>query len=239
MIGSQALIAEPRATVPSPTGRARVADEAVGDADDRPPDRRRRPDRADRRLRRGQAEPVDELGLLVRPQEQVDRRIAAAQPGTIRLPDRAAGQHDPQPGVRGLELGELALPADDLLLGALADRTGVDDDEVGVLEATAPPRSPPRAGARPSPRNRCGSSGSRASRRGSAAGRASSGRYSAQPLVGRRRRTARSGSARRGATRSRTGSARVVVMRVSVTAAPWYAEAWRLTGILGSWTRAC
>ena len=135
MIGSQAAIAEPRATVPLPDRRARgsparwsatpttvrptvvVAPSApIGACADARP------------------EPVDELGLLVGPQEEVDRRIAAPQAGPVRLADRAAGQHDAQPRVRRLEPRELALPADDLLLGALADRAGVDDDEVGGLE---------------------------------------------------------------------------------------------------------
>ena len=134
MIGSQAAIAEPRATVPSPTARARVAGQVVGDTDDRATDRRGRPERPDRRLGGGQAEPVDELGLLVGPQEEVDRRVAAPQPGPVRLAHRAAGEHHAHPRVGRLEPGQLAHPADDLLLGALADRAGVDDDEVGGLE---------------------------------------------------------------------------------------------------------
>ena len=150
----------------------------------------------DRALRRGQAEPVDELGLLVRPQEEVDRREAARQAGPVALADGAAGQHDPQRRVGDLELRQLALPADDLLLGRLADRAGVDDDEVGGLDRRAPRRSRPRAGGPPSPRSRCGSSGSRASRRGSSAGRRPRGgtpstRASAAAAGPRRRHGAR------------------------------------------------
>ena len=52
--------------------------------------------RADRRLGRREAEPVDELGLLVGPQEEVDRRVAAPQAGPVRLADGAAGEHDAQ-----------------------------------------------------------------------------------------------------------------------------------------------
>ena len=166
----------------------------VGDADDRAPDRRGRPGRAgpgrpDRRLRGGQPEPVDQLGLLVRAQEQVDGRVAAAQARAIGLAHRAAGQHDAHRRVGRLELGELALPADDLLLGALADGAGVDDDEVGVLEGRSPPRSRRAAGGRPSPRSRSGSSGSRASRGGTAAG--SGRRAGTRPAA---RRPARAGS---------------------------------------------
>ena len=136
MIGSQAAIAEPRATVPSPTaagagaGRWSATPTTVADR----PSSSRRAERPDRRLGRGQPEPVDELGLLVGAQEEVDRRVAAAEAGPVGLADRAAGQHDPHPRVRRLEPRQLAHPADDLLLGALADRAGVDDDEVGGLE---------------------------------------------------------------------------------------------------------
>ncbi len=87
--------------------------------------------RPDRRLGGRDPEPIDELRLLVRPQEQVDRRVAAREAGTIRLPDRAAGHDHAQPGVRRLQAVEHALAPDDLRLGRLPDRAGVDDDEVG------------------------------------------------------------------------------------------------------------
>ena len=45
-----------------------------------------------------------------------------AQAGPVALADGAPGQHDAQRRVGGLELGQLALPADDLLFGRLADR---------------------------------------------------------------------------------------------------------------------
>ena len=139
MIGSQALVAEPRATAPVATAWARVAARPSATPTTEPTDERRRPDLApaepDRRLGRGETEPVDELRLLVGPEEEIDRRIAFPEAGPIRLPDGAAGQDDPQRGVGGLEAGEVALPADHLLLGGLADRAGVDDDEVGVIES--------------------------------------------------------------------------------------------------------
>ena len=134
MIGSQAEIAEPRATVPAATARARVPARWSATPTTVRPTVGRRPDRADRRLGGRQPEPIDELRLLVGAQEEVDRRVAAAQPGPVRLAHGAAGQHDAQPRVGRLEPRELALPADHLLLGALADRAGVDHDEVGRLE---------------------------------------------------------------------------------------------------------
>ena len=109
--------------------------QVVGRTDERPTHDRRRPDRPDRRLRRGQAQSVDQLNLLVGPQEEVDRGIAPAQPGPVRLAHRAAGQHHAQAGVGRLEPGEMTLPPDDLLLGAFADGAGVDHDEVGRFEA--------------------------------------------------------------------------------------------------------
>ena len=120
---------------PLPHGPRTGRGEAISDADDGPTHHRGRSDAPDRRLRGGQAEPVDQLGFLVRPQEQVHGRIAPAQAIAVRFADRTAGQHDAQRRVRGLELAQLALPTDDLLLGALPDRAGVDDDELGVVKA--------------------------------------------------------------------------------------------------------
>ena len=107
--------------------------QVVGDAHHRPAYHRRRANRADRRLGGRQSQPVHELGLLVRAQEQVDRRVAAVQPVAMRLADRAPGEDHAETGVRLLEACQLPLAADDLLLRALADRTGVDDDQVGRL----------------------------------------------------------------------------------------------------------
>ncbi len=115
-------------------GRA-GAGQVVRHPDHGPPDGRGAADGADRGLRRGQPQPIDQLGLLVGSQEEVHRRVASPQPGAIRLAHRAAGQHDPHRGIGGLQLRQLAHPADDLLLGSLADRARVDDDEVGGLEA--------------------------------------------------------------------------------------------------------
>ena len=105
--------------------------QVVGDAHHGPSHDRGRADRADRRLGGRQSQPVHELGLLVRAQEQVDGRVAAAEPVAMRLADRAPGQHDPETGVRLLQACQVSLAADDLLLRALADRAGVDDDQVG------------------------------------------------------------------------------------------------------------
>ena len=135
MIGSQAAIAEPRETLPSPTARARVPARWSATPTTAPPDHVVAPVSPDRRLRRGQPEAIDELRLLVRPQEQIDRRVAPPEAGAVGLTDRATGQDDAHRRVGRLEPGQLPHPADDLLLGALADRTGVDDDEIGGLEA--------------------------------------------------------------------------------------------------------
>ena len=61
--------------------------------------------------------------------------IAAPKSGSVGLAHGTAGQDDPQARVRRLELGQLALPADHLLLGGLADRAGVDHDQIGRLES--------------------------------------------------------------------------------------------------------
>ena len=91
-------------------------------------------DQPDRPLGRRQPQPVDELRLLVGAQEQVHGGIAASQTGPVGFADGAAGQHDPQRGVGALERGQVALPADDLLFGRLADGAGVDHDQVGRVE---------------------------------------------------------------------------------------------------------
>ncbi len=181
-------------------------------------------DRADRRLRRGEAEAIDQLGLLVRPQEQVDGRVATRQPGAIRLADGAAGQHDAQPGVGGLEPGELALPADDLLLGALADGAGVDDDEVGGLDRAAA-SSQPAASSRPAISSESLRFIWQPSVQTWKRGRARvSGRYSARRSSVRRRRQARRDGGGPGIdeVEDRQGARSRVVS--SVTAGPWYAE---------------
>ena len=111
--------------------------ETIRHTDHDPPDRRRRPDRPvrpDRRLGRRQSEPIDEFRLLVRTQEDVHGRVTPTQTSAIRLTDGAAGENDTHGRVRHLELRQLAHPADDLLLGALADRAGVDDHQVRDLE---------------------------------------------------------------------------------------------------------
>src|SRR6185503_14282635 len=93
-------------------GRRAGPRQVIRRAHRRPPDDRgRRAREPDGALRRCQPEPVDELRLLVGPQEEVDRREALAEAGAIPLADGAAGQDDPHARVRGLEPGELALPA--------------------------------------------------------------------------------------------------------------------------------
>src|SRR4029079_12325540 len=99
-----------------------------------PPHGGRRPHGPDRALCRREPESIDQLRLLVRAQEEVDGREPPAQPVTFGLADRTARHHDAQPWVRRLQSREVALPTDDLLLSALADRAGIDDDEVGSLE---------------------------------------------------------------------------------------------------------
>ena len=134
MIGSQAAIADPRATVPCPTARARVSARWSATPTTVRPTVVVAPSAPIGAWAEASPSRSIELGLLVGSQEEIDRRVAAPQPGPVRLTDRAAGQHHAHPRVGGLEPGELAHPADHLLLGALADRAGVDDDEVGGLE---------------------------------------------------------------------------------------------------------
>src|SRR5207249_5564062 len=77
--------------------------------------------------------PIDELGLFVGPKEEIDCREALAKPIALGLTDRAAGQDDAHPGIGRLEPLEDALAADHLLLRGLADRAGVDHDDVRGL----------------------------------------------------------------------------------------------------------
>ena len=200
MIGSQALIADPRRDGRPPrrprrgsparwsaTPTTRPADDRGRRADARRSAPGPTPARADRRARAprraaGTGRPPGSGG--------------AGRPGPARGPSSRSAP--PAARVRGLQPGQLALPADDLLLGRLADRAGVDDDEVGRLQSTAPRRSRRPAAARPSPRSRSGSSGSRASRRGSAA--------APRPRAGTRRGARRRARpATRGAARRRGG----------------------------------
>ena len=75
----------------------------------------------------------------------------------------AAGDGDNRvvPAVLSAELPQLAKARVELLLGALANAAGVDDDDVGVGGLGSRPRSRPARGARPSARSRGRSSGSR------------------------------------------------------------------------------
>ena len=177
--------------VPSPTAAARVPGRWSAAPDDRAPDDGRQPDRPG-----GPTAPMAPCAEA-RPSRSTssgsssgrrNRSTAGkrrARPGPVALAHGAAGEHDPQRRVGRLELRQLALPADHLLLGGLADRAGVDDHEVGRLERRRLGAARPRAGGRPSPRSRSGSSGSRASRsRSSAAPPARGG----TPRRARRRR---------------------------------------------------
>src|SRR6185436_9041042 len=104
MIGSQALIADPRATVPSATARARVP-------------------------ARWSATPTTERPTTVVAPTAPSGPCADA--GAVRLSNRAAREHDAQPGVRLLQPREVTLPADDLLLRPFTDRARVDHDQIG------------------------------------------------------------------------------------------------------------
>ena len=223
MIGSQALTGLSRATLPCPTARRAGVGQVIGDADHGPPDDRRRATRPDRRLGGREAEPVDELGLLVGAQEQVHGRVATTQAGPVRLADRAAGQDDPQPRVRVLEARELALAADDLLLGALADGARVDDDEVGVVHRRAPPRSP-TASSRPAISSESlrfiWQPSVQTWNRGSAR---TSGRYSVRRSSrGRRRGCAARSADRRDIEDVEHRQAARSAVGASVTVGPWY-----------------
>ncbi len=88
---------------------------------------------SDGSLRGDQPKPQRQLGFLVGPQEHVDGWETSSQAGPLGLADATARQHDSEAGLSSLELGELALAADDLRLGVLADGAGVDDDQVGQL----------------------------------------------------------------------------------------------------------
>ncbi len=88
---------------------------------------------ADRGLGGDQTETQSQLGLLVGPQEHVDCLEAPGEAGSLGLADRAAGQDDPRPRPRSLQLGEQSLTANHLGLGVLANGAGVDDDEVGLF----------------------------------------------------------------------------------------------------------
>jgi len=128
MIGSQAAIVEPRATV--------RPGQVVGNTDDGSADRGRGADAshgADGSLGGRQAQPIDEFGFLIGPQEEVHRRVATGQAGTVRFAHGAPGQYDPHPGVCDLQLRELSLSTDDLLLSSLSDRAGIDEHEIGAL----------------------------------------------------------------------------------------------------------
>ena len=193
MIGSQAAVADSRRTAPPATAPARVAGQVIRDADERPPDDGRRPRHGSRpapaptRARGGRrARAPRRGGGTGRP----PGTASAARPGPARGP-RSRSCTTRIPGFACLEPRELPLPADDLLLRGLADRAGVDHDRGPPPRAPAPRRSPRRAAGRPSPRSRCGSSGSRASTRGSAG----SARGLGPVLVEARRRPRASGAA--------------------------------------------
>ncbi len=74
------------------------------------------------RLRRGEPQALDDLGLLVGAEEEVHRRVLPGEAGTVELADRASGEDDPHRRVGGLQVGQPALAPDHLRLGGLADR---------------------------------------------------------------------------------------------------------------------
>ena len=91
-------------------------------------------DRPDGSLRRCEPEAVHELRLLVRAEEHVDSGISARQSRSFLFAHGTAGEDDTQRRVGRLEAPQIALPANDLLLGRLADRAGIDDDKVRGFE---------------------------------------------------------------------------------------------------------
>ncbi len=88
---------------------------------------------ADRRLGGDEAEAARQLGFLVGPQEHVDGLEPARQSISLGFSNAATGKHHSKSRSLALQSGELALAADHLRLGVLADGTGVDDDQVGRL----------------------------------------------------------------------------------------------------------
>ena len=79
--------------------------------------------------RRGQ------LGLFVGPQEEVDRGVSALRSAALSARTEQPVSTTRSAGLACLQPRQVAHPADDLLLGRLADRAAVDDDELGRLQA--------------------------------------------------------------------------------------------------------
>src|SRR5450759_4687929 len=96
---------------------------------------------ANRALGGGEAQPLDQLRLLVGAQEEVDRREPAPEAGPVALAHGAAGEDHAERRVRGLERGQRALAADHLCLGRLADALmvrGCSVEEIESLTRTRP-----------------------------------------------------------------------------------------------------
>ena len=106
---------------------------------------------------------VEELGQLVdlpRPEGDVDEGKALEDLVLDRLRPAAADPDDPL-RVFGLQPLRLAEVGDEAIVGRLADRAGVEEDQVGLVAALAPPRSRATRASPASARSRARSSGSR------------------------------------------------------------------------------
>ena len=82
--------------------------------------------------------------IVLRPDDEIHRRLAAHDFGALRLGD-ATGDDDRRvagDSARVLQLAELAKFRVDFFRGALADVTGVENDEVGVLRRPRASRVP-------------------------------------------------------------------------------------------------
>src|SRR5437764_41545 len=80
------------------------------------------------------AEQLGEAAIAVGPDQQVDVRGALAQ-ALAEVLRHAARYPEPHVGAAPLVARELAEPADDALLGVLADGAGVQEDHVGPIGA--------------------------------------------------------------------------------------------------------
>ena len=111
-----------------------------------------------------------ELGQLVDlagAEGDVDEREAVEDLVLDRLRPAAADADD-RAGPLGLEPLGLAEVGDEAVVGGLADRAGVEEDQLGVGARRRPPRSRARRACPSSARSRARSSGTRTSSRGSA-----------------------------------------------------------------------
>ena len=91
------------------------------------------------------AEPLAEMRDRPRPERDVDRRVELEDALALSL-RVAAADGDHAVGVLALARGRLAEVRGELRVGLLADRAGVEDDDVGLVRRSAPRRArAPRA----------------------------------------------------------------------------------------------